>query len=110
MLSWDSKACGRFTAFSRTWVAVFSFGIAFRQSQKGVAKSKVTANSARRVHTRPDLIYCISVRQQFEHQLSMFAIVCDFLTYARATDNDVRLLRFQMTDTQCASFGSSTHS
>ena len=55
-------------------------------------------------------MYCISVRQQFEHQLSIFGIVCDFLTYARATDNDVRLLRFQMTDTQCASFGSSTHS
>ena len=40
----------------------------------------------------------------------MFGIVFDFLTYARATDNDVNLLRFQMTDTQCATFGSSTRS
>ena len=47
LLSWDSKACGRFTAFSRTWVAVFSFGIALRQSQKGVKKDKVSVIQAR---------------------------------------------------------------
>ena len=54
----------------------------------------------------------IRLFQQFEHNLSTFGIVCDLLTYASGTGNDIRFLRFKMTATQCAIFGPSnqTHS
>ena len=55
-------------------------------------------------HCGADILRC-HLCQKFEHHLSTFGIICDFFTYMRATDNDVRLLQFKMTNTQCSTFG-----